>query len=304
MRPICDEMWFCNRSSGAVANLKKNLKILFWTAFIPREWGRRGAAKGRRRYLRRNEPPQALLRFLHLQLTRPQRRARPLRRHRGARCEAPPQFQGPAAAAASSLCVVCLRELYNGLSTLKLLSCSGEWDELLQSLPTRHSSLAEIHLERAQVSDRGLAVIAALLRPRDPPPSQVPRVRSPPRCGWRRWTPIAAPPLSSVLLQSLLPPTPRSMVLQMIYENNFNLHHNYVKKKTEKSELRCECRERWWNWYQDLEVKWWNWENVSLRLGREEEGRGEIGRHDQRRPRDLPPPLPPLGAALKRPFFF
>lgn len=74
-------------------------------------------------------------------------------------------------AAANSLRAICLKELYNGqcfeplivgaknLRTLKLFRCSGDWDRLLELVaPT--AVLTEIHLERLQVSDRGLAAIS------------------------------------------------------------------------------------------------------------------------------------------------
>ncbi|VFQ96654.1 unnamed protein product [Cuscuta campestris] len=78
---------------------------------------------------------------------------------------------GPGAAAAS-LRVICLKELYNGqcfgplmigsknLKTLKLLRCSGDWDNLLGSISDQVSGLVEVHVERLQVSDAGLAAIS------------------------------------------------------------------------------------------------------------------------------------------------
>lgn len=77
--------------------------------------------------------------------------------------------------AASSLKTVCLKELYNGqcfgpliigaknLRTLKLFRCSGDWDKLLQLVTDRVTSLVEIHLERIQVTDVGLAAISNCL---------------------------------------------------------------------------------------------------------------------------------------------
>ncbi|KAK6938650.1 F-box domain [Dillenia turbinata] len=74
--------------------------------------------------------------------------------------------------AASSLKIICLKELYNGqcfgplimaaknMRTLKLLRCSGDWDNLLQLIAERVTSMIEIHLERLQVSDLGLSAIA------------------------------------------------------------------------------------------------------------------------------------------------
>lgn len=82
---------------------------------------------------------------------------------------------GPGAAA-SSLRTICLKELYNGqcfgplivgaknLKSLKLYRCSGDWDRLLEAVAAdRTSGLSEIHLERLQVSDRGLAAISNCL---------------------------------------------------------------------------------------------------------------------------------------------
>lgn len=77
--------------------------------------------------------------------------------------------------AASSLKTICLKELYNGqlfgpliigaknLRTLKLFRCSGDWDKLLQVVTSRVTSLVEIHLERIQVSDAGLAALSNCL---------------------------------------------------------------------------------------------------------------------------------------------
>ncbi|KAJ6337802.1 hypothetical protein OIU76_007477 [Salix suchowensis] len=79
------------------------------------------------------------------------------------------------ALAAASLKTICLKELYNGqcfgpliigsknLKTLKLSRCSGDWDKLLQVIADRVTGLAEIHLERLQVSDTGLAAISNCL---------------------------------------------------------------------------------------------------------------------------------------------
>ncbi|XP_068654449.1 F-box protein At1g47056-like [Aristolochia californica] len=78
---------------------------------------------------------------------------------------------GPGAAALS-LKTICLKELYNGqcfgpviagsrnLRTLKLFRCSGDWDKLLELIAVRVTGLVEIHLERLQVSDRGLSTIS------------------------------------------------------------------------------------------------------------------------------------------------
>ncbi|XP_077211619.1 F-box protein At1g47056-like [Tasmannia lanceolata] len=77
--------------------------------------------------------------------------------------------------ASSSLKTICLKELYNGqcfgplivgsknLRTLKLFRCSGDWDRLLEVIADRVTGLVEIHLERLQVSDRGLAAISCCL---------------------------------------------------------------------------------------------------------------------------------------------
>ncbi|KAF2309776.1 hypothetical protein GH714_005047 [Hevea brasiliensis] len=77
--------------------------------------------------------------------------------------------------AASSLKTICLKELYNGqcfgpliigsknLRTLKLFRCSGDWDKLLPVIADRVNSMIEIHLERLQVSDVGLAAISNCL---------------------------------------------------------------------------------------------------------------------------------------------
>uniref|UniRef100_A0A2P2KK72 F-box domain-containing protein n=1 Tax=Rhizophora mucronata TaxID=61149 RepID=A0A2P2KK72_RHIMU len=73
---------------------------------------------------------------------------------------------------ASSLKTICLKELYNGqcfgplisgsknLRTLKLFRCSGDWDGLLQVIADQVTGITEIHLERIQVSDVGLAAIS------------------------------------------------------------------------------------------------------------------------------------------------
>ncbi|GAB2293807.1 Putative VIER F-box protein 1 [Dionaea muscipula] len=70
--------------------------------------------------------------------------------------------------AAKSMRVICLKELYNGqcfgpliigsesLKTLKLFRCSGDWDRILPSMAGTATGVAEVHLERVQVSDVGL----------------------------------------------------------------------------------------------------------------------------------------------------
>ncbi|XP_050212860.1 F-box protein At1g47056-like [Mercurialis annua] len=77
--------------------------------------------------------------------------------------------------AAGSLKTICLKELYNGqcfgplivgsknLKTLKLFRCSGDWDKLFQVISDRVMGMVEIHLERLQVSDAGLAAISNCL---------------------------------------------------------------------------------------------------------------------------------------------
>ncbi|XP_072969909.1 F-box protein At1g47056-like [Typha angustifolia] len=73
----------------------------------------------------------------------------------------------------SSLRSICLKELYNGqcfaplltsssnLRVLKLFRCSGDWDPLLEEIAVKISGIIEIHLEKLQVSDRGLAALAS-----------------------------------------------------------------------------------------------------------------------------------------------
>lgn len=78
--------------------------------------------------------------------------------------------------AALSLKIISLKEIYNAqcfepiivgaknLKTLKLFRCSGDWDRLLESVAVdRVAGLREIHLERLQVSDCGLAAISNCL---------------------------------------------------------------------------------------------------------------------------------------------
>ncbi|KAG0493375.1 hypothetical protein HPP92_004369 [Vanilla planifolia] len=72
-----------------------------------------------------------------------------------------------------SLRSVCLKELYNGqcfgpvilgspkLRTLKLFRCAGDWDRLLEELVEKVPGLVEIHLEKLQVSDKGLFALSA-----------------------------------------------------------------------------------------------------------------------------------------------
>ncbi|KAL6013415.1 putative VIER F-box protein 1 [Asimina triloba] len=76
-------------------------------------------------------------------------------------------------ASADSLKSICLKELLNGqcfaplivgtknLKALKLHRCSGDWDRLLEAVAERGGTgLVVIHLERLQVSDRGLSAIS------------------------------------------------------------------------------------------------------------------------------------------------
>ncbi|XP_037433872.1 F-box protein At1g47056-like [Triticum dicoccoides] len=68
---------------------------------------------------------------------------------------------------------LALKELYNGqcfsclitcspnLKTLKIIRCSGDWDPVLQAIP-QGSLLAELHLEKLQVSDLGVAALCGL----------------------------------------------------------------------------------------------------------------------------------------------
>ncbi|RWW33404.1 hypothetical protein GW17_00001892 [Ensete ventricosum] len=74
---------------------------------------------------------------------------------------------------AASLRSVCLKELYNGqcfsrliagssnLRTLKLIRCSGDWDRLLEDVANKIPGIIEIHLEKLQVSDRGLSALSS-----------------------------------------------------------------------------------------------------------------------------------------------
>lgn len=66
-----------------------------------------------------------------------------------------------------------IKELYNGqcfsclitqspnLKTLKIIRCSGDWDPVLQAIP-RDAMLVELHLEKLQVSDHGVAALCGL----------------------------------------------------------------------------------------------------------------------------------------------
>lgn len=75
----------------------------------------------------------------------------------------------------SSLKSLCLKELVNGhsfapliigskkLRTLKLIRCLGDWDATLSTVGRVNSGLVEIHLEKVQVSDVGLAGVSKCL---------------------------------------------------------------------------------------------------------------------------------------------
>ncbi|KAI3726652.1 hypothetical protein L1987_66451 [Smallanthus sonchifolius] len=74
--------------------------------------------------------------------------------------------------AALSLKLICLKDLYNAqcfgplimgsknLRTLKLFRCSGDWDRLLELVTDHVDGLVEVHLERLQISDAGLAALS------------------------------------------------------------------------------------------------------------------------------------------------
>uniref|UniRef100_A0A0A9CQM3 F-box domain-containing protein n=1 Tax=Arundo donax TaxID=35708 RepID=A0A0A9CQM3_ARUDO len=74
---------------------------------------------------------------------------------------------------ASSLRSVCLKDLYSALCfvplvasspnlrSLKILRCSGAWDLPLEVITARAPGLVELHLEKLQVGDRGLAALSA-----------------------------------------------------------------------------------------------------------------------------------------------
>ncbi|KAL6600473.1 hypothetical protein ACP70R_045273 [Stipagrostis hirtigluma subsp. patula] len=79
----------------------------------------------------------------------------------------------PLAVSGPRLQSLSLKELYNGqcfaslithspnLKTLKIIRCSGDWDPVLQAVP-REALLTELHLEKLQVSDRGVAALCGL----------------------------------------------------------------------------------------------------------------------------------------------
>ncbi|RLM64231.1 F-box protein SKIP2-like [Panicum miliaceum] len=74
---------------------------------------------------------------------------------------------------ALSLRSVCLKDLYSALCflplvvsspnlrSLKILRCSGAWDLPLEVITARAPGLVELHLEKLQVGDRGLAALSA-----------------------------------------------------------------------------------------------------------------------------------------------
>ncbi|XP_020081532.1 F-box protein SKIP2-like [Ananas comosus] len=75
-------------------------------------------------------------------------------------------------ATSSSLRSICFKELYNAqcfaplilgapnLKSLKLFRCSGDWYPFPEALPTATLALAEVHLEKLQVSDSRLTALA------------------------------------------------------------------------------------------------------------------------------------------------
>ncbi|RRT45790.1 hypothetical protein B296_00036166 [Ensete ventricosum] len=80
---------------------------------------------------------------------------------------------GGAVVGAASLRSMCLKELYNGqcfapliagspnIKTLRLIRCTGDWDRLLEDIADKVPGIIEVHLEKLQVSDRGLAVLSS-----------------------------------------------------------------------------------------------------------------------------------------------
>jgi len=74
---------------------------------------------------------------------------------------------------ALSLRSVCLKDLYSALCfvplvasspnlrSLKILRCSGAWDLPLEVITVHAPGLVELHLEKLQVGDRGLAALSA-----------------------------------------------------------------------------------------------------------------------------------------------
>ncbi|KAI3522190.1 hypothetical protein L1887_11673 [Cichorium endivia] len=94
-----------------------------------------------------------------------------VKRLRGINDGAAAESIGPGLAA-SSLKLICLKDLYNAqcfgplimgaknLTTLKLFRCSGDWDRLLELVTDHIEGLIEVHLERLQVSDAGLTALS------------------------------------------------------------------------------------------------------------------------------------------------
>lgn len=74
--------------------------------------------------------------------------------------------------AAASLKSICLKELVNGqsfaplvidskkLRTLKIIGCTGDWDETLVRVGCFNNGLVEVHLEKLQVTDVGLVAVS------------------------------------------------------------------------------------------------------------------------------------------------
>ncbi|XP_008796478.2 F-box protein At1g47056-like [Phoenix dactylifera] len=79
----------------------------------------------------------------------------------------------PVGPPSSALRSICLKELYNAqcfapliagspnLRSLKILRCSGDWDLLLEEIAGRVPGIFEVHLEKIQVSDRGLFALSS-----------------------------------------------------------------------------------------------------------------------------------------------
>ncbi|KAG6492387.1 F-box protein At1g47056-like [Zingiber officinale] len=87
----------------------------------------------------------------------------------------PPHQVVRLAVASSALRSICLKELYNGqcfdpliagspnLRILKIIRCTGVWDSLLEVIAVKVPHIAEIHLEKIQVSDQGLFALSSCL---------------------------------------------------------------------------------------------------------------------------------------------
>ncbi|KAJ0614343.1 putative leucine-rich repeat domain superfamily, F-box-like domain superfamily [Helianthus annuus] len=75
--------------------------------------------------------------------------------------------------AGSALRMISLKDMYNGqrfeplisgskkLKTLRIVRCYGDWDKVLQVVTRNVKELVELHLERLQVSDLGLAAVSS-----------------------------------------------------------------------------------------------------------------------------------------------